>query len=250
MLLIPNYFKINAYFVYSSHKTATQTLLSIFHKHNLNAIHCHTIQNLVSNNPLLNGKDFSILKPHVLRHIHHYKNKYNTKLKIITVVRNPIDRLISSFFQSHHDDEITFKSVHSTQTTVTTMNNENLYNLYCNKILNNSLLGKTESIDEMSQIFDEDIISKLESRVDYYYYENDYIQLFVLDFKKLLKENILYLNRILGENFNTYTSDNLSSTKIYNDKYIDIKTMVSNEIKTHIKTQYNSFYFNAFQTST
>ena len=47
-------------------------------------------------------------------------------MKIITIIRNPKDRLISSFFQSYHTDEISFMGKNETDTTVTINNIEDL----------------------------------------------------------------------------------------------------------------------------
>lgn len=98
--------------VNSSHKTSTQTLLAIFNKNNYKAIHCHCIDNLklCFVNPLT--------KETFRQYLINYKNIKTKKLKIITCVRNPINRLLSSFFQSFSTDEINFKNISIENTTI------------------------------------------------------------------------------------------------------------------------------------
>ena len=249
MLLIPNYFKKNGFFIYSSHKTATQSLLRTFHENGYDAIHCHTLQNLVRHNTHLNNKPFITLKQHVLRHIHDFVDTHHQKLNIITVIRNPKQRLISSFFQSYYNDEITFQSIPPEKTTIMMSSHTERIQVYCDKIASKSLPGRVESLDEMSLLFDIQLVDSLTKYEDYYYYENNYVNIYVLDFDRLIQENIQYLNRVFKTNFDQYACDNISTSKPYHQIYNTMKASISSHTHNMIVSQYHPFYFNAF-TST
>ena len=84
----------------------------------------------------------------------------------------------------------------------------------------------------------------MEERNNYYYFENDLIILYVLKFKDVIGHNNLeYLNNVLNINLTLNGSSNLSSDKIYYDKYITVKKMVSDDINNIIYNRYNKFYF-------
>ena len=110
--------------VYSSHKTGTQTLVDTLNTGGLNTKHCHYLSHLE-----MDKEKFKEL-------LGHYKNKNDKKLKIITVIRNPKNRLISSFFQSFHDDPINFGWKNEFGTIIAISNVDELAGLYKYLILN------------------------------------------------------------------------------------------------------------------
>lgn len=244
------------FLIYSSHKTSTQSLMSIFKKNSINVSFFHNISNIpllyknitpvknIDNNDI-NNNDINqkkILKDFVIENFAKYNIK--KKLSIITVIRNPIDRLSSSFFQSYHDDEISYHNKSKNNTTIAKLNVLELYNLYCDKIENNSLPGNIESLDEMSFIFDIDIINNLENRENYYYFENELIKLYVLKFKYVIDNNNLnYINKILNLNLKLNSRSNLSLNKSYYNKYIRFKKLINDNIKNKIYKKYNAIYF-------
>ena len=185
-----------------------------------------------------------IYKKIIIENFKEYYKINNKKLSIISIIRNPTERLLSSLFQFYHSDEISFLGKKEKKTTIYKLTENEIYNLYCDKILNNSLEGRYESIDEIGFIFDIDIINNLEERNNYYYFENDLIILYVLKFKDVIGHNNLeYLNNVLNINLTLNGSSNLSSDKIYYDKYITVKKMVSDDINNIIYNRYNKFYF-------
>lgn len=74
--------------VFSSHKTATQTIRETLRTHGVTAVHAHASANLD-----LNVEDLAAL----LEAYHAYKKK---PLVIISVFREPLSRMMSSFFQA------------------------------------------------------------------------------------------------------------------------------------------------------
>jgi hypothetical protein len=182
-----------------------------------------------------------------MQYLINYKSINNKKLKIITSVRNPINRLLSSFFQSYSTDEINFNNVNEDNTTISIKNEDELCIIYEEHIKNITLPGYMESLDELSIILDINILEKLENKKSYYYLDDNLFELYVLDFNCLIDKNVLnYLNNILTLDLNILSSDNLSENKPYYNKYKNIKKNLGTKLDTIIKNQYNSFYFTAF----
>jgi len=234
------------FLVYSSHKTSTQSLISILRNNKYNAIHCHKLLDLSISIPknLISNELF-------IKELKRYKEINNKKLKIISIIRNPIKRLISSFFQSYHTDEVQINKINELYTTIMTNSTEELILNYKNKIQNNCLAGGIESLDEISTIFNIKLIKKFrkqkKQKKNYYYFNHDLFELFVLDFNKLIDENNLnYINNILNTNCIINNKSNLSKNKIYYDKYNEIIKKIPSEINDIIKLRYNPFYFKSF----
>jgi len=233
------------YLIYSSHKTATQSLLSIFKANEVNSKHCHYIEHLRRGDKS-KIKTYAEMKKAFIDDLNEYKKYYNKKINIVSIIRNPIDRLPSSFFQTHHTDEISFFKKEEQETTVSKNTIEELILIFIDKIKNKKLRGGVESIDEMSHIFQVDIISMLKYNNYYYYFENELINLFVLDFNKIISDkNLEYLHKCLGLNLTKNSSANLSSQKIYYEKYKEFKKVLPS-IENILKSNYNIFYFEAF----
>ena len=247
------------YLIYSSHKTSTQSLMSIFKKNKIKIELYHNISNIPLLYPKISPinnigcKEYygwgendinqkNILKKFVLDNIHKYNN--NKKLSIISVIRNPIERLLSSFFQSYHNDEMSYHNIKADNTTIQKLNVLELYDLYCKKIDDDSLQGNIESLDEMSFLFDIDIINNLEKKENYYYFENESIKLYVLKFEHVINNNnLIYLNKILNIKLILNSKNNLSLNKQYYNKYNELKKLIGEDIKNKIYKKYDKFYF-------
>lgn len=233
------------YLIYSSHKTATQSLNTIFNINGFKSRHCHYIQHLTRNADI-KIETYAELKQKFIEDLDSYKKHYNKKINVISIIRNPVDRLPSSFFQTYHTDEISFYKREENETTIMQKSIEELIDFFINKIKNKRLRGGVESLDEISHVFQTDIILNLENKDLYYYFENKFINLFVLDFNKIASaDSIKYINQCLGINLTKYAASNLSNEKIYYEKYKKFKSNII-DIKTIIENQYNSFYFGAF----
>jgi len=235
------------FLIYSSHKTATQSLKKILSS-TFNINHIHTLLNL-------KGKAYQKIRNHVevtkdnfIQGLVNYKHINHKKLKIITSVRNPKDRLISSFFQSYHDDEIHYLGKNKNETTINTKNEKELIILYKNGLINKTLPGFRESIHEMSWVFDTNIIKHLEKKEHHYYFDHDLFELYVLDFNQLIIPHAnIYLNHIFNINTKQHDGDNLSIKKSYYHKYKNMKNTISKlDINSTIETYFDKFYFTAF----
>ena len=231
------------FLVYSSHKTATQSLVSTLFQNNFKVRHCHYFSNL-------EFKDDNLKKEFMLDYLIDYKKKNNKKLKIISSLRNPKERLISSFFQTYHSDEIYQKNMNKEETTVIKKNENELIQMINVLIREKQLTGQRESLDEISSVIKKNIINLLEKRENYYYFENNFFELFVLDFNCLIGDDKLnYLNTVLDLNLTKIMSKNLSREKEYYKKYKSVKRKINKSLDKIIERQYDKFYFEAFKDS-
>ena len=239
------------YLVYSSHKTSTQSLISTLNNNKLATIHCHIIDNFRANNNFksLNNNQ---LKHYFMNELIRYKNINRKKLKIVSILRNPIDRLLSSFFQTHHSDKIHFFNIPEKETIISKLNEEQILKIYCEDINNKTFFitgGAIESIDELSSIFNKDLIKELKKHNDYYHVESELFELYVLDFNKIIGGNSLeYINKCLKTNLKNISTFNLTENKLYYNKYKYVKEKIPENIKNIIRQQYKDFYFHAFNS--
>lgn len=233
------------FIIYSSHKTSTQTIIKSLRNNGFKCEFCHLLNTFKIKNEYkdLNDKE---LKKIFISKIKNYKFKNNKKIKIITCIRNPIDRLPSSYFQTNYNDYIHFLNYEPNDTPIMKNSIEELLKDFTNG-LKNYLEGSKESLDEISEIFDIDIIKNCEKREKYYYHENNLIELYILDFNEIITNGVEYLNNIFNLELTDLTCNNLSSEKQYYEKYKEFKKNITPEIKDIIKSKYNEFYFNCFE---
>jgi hypothetical protein len=185
------------FLVYSSHKTSTQTMIKSLSKSKYNTFHIHHLDNLK-----IRQDNIDTSNENFIQEVKIYNKKYKKKLKIISLIRNPVDRLMSSFFQSHYNDEIRLLKVNEKDTTIMKYSIDELSKLFIGKLNNKTLPNYYESVYELSDIFQIDIIQNIRKRDNYYYYENDLIQLYVLDFTKI--NNLDYINNSLNTKIQKY----------------------------------------------
>lgn len=241
-----NFYSLD-FLIYSSHKTSTQSLISTLNANNYKAIHCHTIKGLKS--PL--KLDHNVQKKEFIQYLLNYKIKNNKKIKILSCIRNPKDRLISSFFQSFHTDQIHFRNIKKNDTTIIVKSEDELITMYEELIKKKGLPGNLESLDELSTIYNINVLELLKKKEDYYYLDHNLFELYVLDFNCIINNTISlkYLNNILNIDLKTLKTTNLSSDKIYYNKYNNIKKKLGKKLDSIIENQYNTFYFTAFKCS-
>ena len=232
------------FLVYSSHKTSTQSLLTILEVNNYKARHCHAIQTL----KLTLNLDHPVQKEQFIQYLLNYKIKNNKKIKILSCIRNPKDRLISSFFQSFHTDEIEFGNKKKNDTTITVKSEDELITMYEELIKKNHIPGNTESLDELSFILNINVLELLKKKEDYYYLDHNLFELYVLDFNSIINNtiNLKYLNNILNLDLKVLKTSNLSKNKSYYNKYKNVKKNLGKKLDSIIENQYNTFYFTAF----
>lgn len=128
--------------VYSSHKTATQTLVHTFADHGYRSLHCHTLANVTTR-----------LTPELLpRYLREYRRRQQRPLPILSVFREPIERLSSSFFQSHAEDALRRQPGMTPQDTLIARSSvPELQQRFLADLERGELPGKLESIQEFCE---------------------------------------------------------------------------------------------------
>jgi len=236
------------FLIYTSSKTSSiSLLLTLYNKYFTKQFHfLDGFQNTVFNQP--------VVKPTSPQEFLNYITEYNQinkkKLKIITVIRDPYQRLASSFFEFYHKGEISNLNIDFMHTTIMKHTTDYLFTIFKYMLENKSLptYSTIESIYELSSVFNTDIIKQLNKlcindKYTYFYFENDLIELYVMDFKQLIGENKLdYINKILKVNVEEYVPYNLSSERIYYNKYNKFKSKIENDLD--VKILIDSYYKN------
>jgi len=196
------------YLIFSSHKTATQTLVKTLRNNGYNCIHCHVLNNI----GMQNGTFESYTNEYYLKH--------KKKINIITVFRDPIERHISSFFQWYGTKPIRDKDVDSELDTIIYKKTViELQNKLFDEINNKTLVGQEESIEQICnelKIEIDDLNYDFEK--NYGLYENERVRLYIFRFDILIKRIDSLLTQITCKKILRHSS-NKSSTKWYFDIY-------------------------------
>ena len=207
------------FYIYSTHKTATQTLKSSF-----NTNHIHELKNI------------NYTPQQFINDVKQYYKINNRKIKIITVLRTPSKRVISSYFQLNHDREIRMNKVNKHETTIMKNDIDYLISDISNFIINEQY--PSESLYEILKIFNFSI-NDIIIREKYGFYENNIIELYVLDFDIITsKSKMKYLTDIFGDKAQNYNT-NKSDDKIYYNKYQIIKQHIGRTFEEMIDIKFS-----------
>jgi len=204
------------YLVYSSHKTATQTVSHTLRKSNFRCIHCHSLTNKTTQ--LEHGTFLQYLEQY-------YLNK-NKNLNIITVFREPIERHISSFFQWYGWGVVRKKLVQDTTETIIYKHSiKELQEYFIYLLDSQSLAGRHESIDEICKELNIDVADlNYNAEKQYGLIEMDYCRLFIFRFDILIYRGRLnYLLSKITEKPVKQKNANVSTFKWYGDIFSEFK---------------------------
>ncbi len=210
----------NDFYIYSTHKTSTQSLCKIF-----NTIHIHLLSNI------------NYTKEDFIKDVEEYYKKNKKKIKIITTLRIPSKRVISSYFQAKHNREIMLLKIKSNKTTIMKNNIEFLVN-DCKDYIQYKQYPK-ESLYEIMDLFDFNFSDVYVDKVKHYgFYENDFIKLYVLDFESIISnKKIMYLQNIFGIKL-LNKSANKSENKPYYKKYKMVQKIIGNQFDDLVNSDY------------
>lgn len=200
------------YWIFSAHKTATQTIKLTLENSDYEVIHCHHLKHL----GLPEGSLQKVAADY------HKSNK--RQLRLISVFREPIERHISSFFQRYGSRAINRKDVATFQETI--IHSRPIPVLQAqlqDEIQSGSLRGMKESIDELCAELNIHIsdLNYDESR-GYGVYESSKIQLYLFRFDTLIDDVERQLSHIAGRPLEQVNS-NISQNKWYLDIYREFK---------------------------
>jgi hypothetical protein len=209
------------YLVFSSHKTATQTIVHSLRTGGLNASHCHVVGHIGIENG--NFLDF----------VTNYKLINKKPLKIISIYREPVERLISSFFQSFGSDPIDFKQVDSEKETLIYKNTVlDLQKIFIEKLNAKKMPGFYESLGLLANELKIDVTSLQyddEKRIGININEN--FNLYLIRFDHLISQFNLIISTIANKELQIAKA-NLSEKKWYYNKYQDFKASINIPVET------------------
>lgn len=213
------------YLVFSSHKTMTQSIRNTLTYNGMGCVHAHRLSNLG-----LSDDHFRYL-------CNEYVRKNNRKLQVISVFRDPMERMISSFFQSLSVEkwgrtnsgaefslrELPIEAVikESILFSEDFESIEQRFWYYCAKVD-----GFGESLHDLTRIFDIQL-----SEIEYHPIpafssnECECVDLHVSRFDLMRIEFIQSLERLVGRSL-TLQKNNISEEKWYYDKYKEFRENV------------------------
>lgn len=201
------------YLIYSSHKTATQSLVATMYRNGFKCKHCHYVQNI--------GIDSGDFKDYVEQY--HVKNK--KKLNIISVFREPIERHISSFFQGYGTKPIRLKEVaDETETIIYNSSTVQLQKKFISELNDNSLIGVRESLYDLSDELKLDItMLRYDDIKNVGLYETEHCLIHLFRFDILVNNMEMLLSEVSGSSIKKY-DENISNSKWYAHFYSDFKS--------------------------
>lgn len=197
----------NKYIIYSSHKTASQSITKL-----LKTSSMHVISNINLNKTTF----INILKNRLLN---------NNKINFISIIRDPLTRLKSSFFQLNHDDDVNYNNKNELETLIMKNNTLKLFELFLNNIITDKQLT-CESIFELEEIFMINICDNLINMGDYLFYNHELFNLYVFNFEDIKQNKLINIFKKLFNSYinKNYIPQNITEKKIYNDKYKEFIT--------------------------
>jgi hypothetical protein len=212
------------FFVFSSHKTMTQSLTNTLNMNGLKAIHCHRLS------------DLDLTKEDFLDMVDQYNRDNQHKLSVISIYRDPLDRFFSSFFQALSVDRFgrtelgLYEKLNNFHESV--LYSEQLCRIqerfwyYCARFDSDD--GVAESLKLICDIFNVQI-NEIHYRNDDGFTRNEFndINLFVARFD-ILRENFIgQLSKLVGRELKGEGLDNMSSLKWYAPKYREFLRTIS-----------------------
>lgn len=212
------------YLVFSSHKTATQTLTYSLKRSGFKCRHCHQLPHID-----LKEGDFQ-------NYLDKYFKKNRKKLNVITVFRDPLPRHISSFFQFYGSrpldrDEVSNKY----ETIIYRYSIEQLCEKFASELSDKTSLGFLESIYDICSELNIEVSELTYNQARQIgVYETDLMRLHVLRFDLLVNNMKLFMREITGTNIRVKTA-NMTQNKWYKRIYANFKTSLALPEETILK---------------
>lgn len=202
--------------VFSAHKTATQTIKRTLIRNDITCVHCHHLSNIDTE-----WNEFrSVLKE--------YKKRHGKPLTIISVFREPVDRAMSSFFQTYGWKPIGSGELSSEKETIIYRYSiGELQKRFMEEVNAGQLKGRKEPILELSSHLDVpmsrlmfDPVKKMGKS------ELQQATIYLFRFDQLVLDFSGILSRAIGRNLVVHKK-NATDDKWYNQKYRDFKSTIS-----------------------
>ena len=200
------------YFIFSSHKTGTQSIVNTFKKNGLNAVHLHSTRNFG-----LSSDSF--------RDILRKRNEKGANRPIIiTNFRLPIERHISSFFQWNGVGVLRKDpNLKEEDTVISKFDVGELNELFVSNLKSTKFVGYAESIHEIFNIFflkPSDLSAGFTPHS--FQISHELADIYFFRFDELFKDFSATLSSIIQITLKEYNA-NISSEKWYSSKLLEFK---------------------------
>jgi hypothetical protein len=202
------------FLIFSAHKTATQTITASLNVSGIKSRHAHVLYNMA-----LDENQFA-------QYLIEYHARERRNLKIISVFRDPMDRLISSFFQSLEENKHAWTDTHDEERGSGDFDMPlrqliDLFSRYCETVD-----GWGESITDLCtemQVAPETLTFSEVERIGINRLDN--CALYLMRFDLMLPRLTELLGFITGRNV-VLSTINQSKDKVYAARYLDLRAFL------------------------
>lgn len=204
------------YLTFSSHKSATQSMVKTLNKNGFRCKHCHVLPDM----------DLPVGSLPVL--LDAYIKQNNKKLAIISTFREPIDRLISSFFQYYGIGVVRKGMVgDKNETIISKLTIDQLQEIFVHEYCENTEIGTHESIalicNELGIRIDDLIFDR---ETNYGFYEGGNFKLLLFRFDILVNHFPDLLTTVTGREI-TIHERNMSDSRWYKEIRAEFRQTLS-----------------------
>lgn len=203
------------FLVYSSHKTATQSIVATLNNSGSRARHLHILDNL--------GIDPG--RGAFRRYLEEYRSANRRRLTVISTFRLPWDRHMSSFFQWHAQGVVREGLVSASENTVIARAGlPELQALFRSEIENGTLRGREDSLTELCTELGYEVAALgFDPSRRFEIFEDELIRLVLFRYDLLLGDFQRILEEAVGAKL-TLRTDNLTEDKWYAAKFAEFRS--------------------------
>ena len=202
------------YLIFTSNKTGSCSIEETLKKNNFKTERAHILKELG-----LNDGDLG-------NFIDTYFSKFNRKIEIISVYRDPIERLFSKFFNFHGTSNRKLKNIKEEDTLIGRKTVSELINIFKSSFIPRDM-KRTESIDVLMKELGINFNNlKFDPQKTYCTYSSDKFNLHLFRFDLLVEDMQKNLSELTGQNLSLYLT-NVSQRKWYHNKYQAFKRQIS-----------------------
>lgn len=232
------------YFVFSSHKTGTQSIVNTLRGNGQKAIHLHTTRNL--------DLSLDLFRDNLAKR----KRERREKPKIITNFRLPVERHVSSFFQWYGTGVLKInKNLNVEDTIISSYSISELNKAFISDLEKSKLVGYKESIHEIFDIFS---LKPSDLTVGFlphsYQVNHELADIYFFRYDELFKDFVRTLSSVLQIELAKENRKNISSEKWYHSKFFEFKNnfqipgALIEKTYEYRKNLIDIFYPNSYET--
>ena len=202
--------------VFSSHKTATQSVKKTLNDNGIACVHGHHFNHI------------GMTREDMLPTLRAYRTRHGTPLTIISVYREPLERHMSSFFQTYGWRPIKNRDVSSAEETIIYKYSiADLQARFLEEIRTDKLSGQNESLVGLSNCLEVPLDRlKFDPALKIGVNEFEDARVFIFRFDQLISDFSAVLASAIGHDL-AVSRTNVSDEKWYNQKYKEFRSTIS-----------------------